>query len=90
MKFVDPVELQRVLCEQIGYSTDFVKEQRVSRLRRFAAHLLKVLRLDSWAALRDLDAVIRDAALRTTEFAPPGGALEFFEVLCDRACFVAC
>ena len=77
---VEPDELERVLVQECGYQNDFLKYKRVSRLRGFAALLLRKLRLDSWPAFTKLDAIVRHAALRTSDYPPPGGAVEYFKV----------
>lgn len=80
VKDVQPNDLQRVLCEDIGYSTTFLKKERITRLREFAALLLRTLRVNTWAGLVEMDPLVRWASLHTTPYAPPAGAIEYFEV----------
>lgn len=80
VKDVDAKEIERVLITDMKYNNQFLHEHRITRLRAFAAFLLYVLRLPSWAALRDMNALFRQAALMTLFYPPPDGALEYFEV----------
>jgi hypothetical protein len=80
VKEVDAKELERVIVQDMQYSDDFLHQNKTTRLRTFAAFLLNAMRLDRWTALRDLDPLVRAAALHTLSFPPPGGALEYFEV----------
>ncbi len=86
VKDVDAKELETVIVTDMKYNIQFLHEHRVTRLRAFAAYLLYLLRLSSWAALRDMNALFRQAALLTLIFPPPDGALEYFEVCTRRLC----
>lgn len=80
VRSVEPDELQRMLVSNCGYSADFVRKERVSCLRSFTAYLLHKLRVTSWPQFEQLSSIVRLAAVRMTDFPPPGGALQFFEV----------
>lgn len=80
VKQVEPSDIEQLLVQELGYSNEFLAKDRITRLRGFAAWILHKFRLPSWAALLELPPLVRLASLQLTDYPPPHGAMEYFEV----------
>lgn len=72
-------ELQTVLLETLRYDQQAFQQQKVFRLKDFAAQMLEQLYV-TWPEFVALQPNVQRACVAAIAFPPPSGATEYFKV----------